>query len=156
MDYTIDDHCRLVLTIDQHDKFILNEECQDHQARLDYIEDALSDAMIANGPFEFISPAVCGDLTYADTLGVLSEDQKHNGPAFSSPADTTGGVGSGYVRTAPGRAAKCLARLANMNYQVRDWREELIETSRCAWEGGFVDRENDAAALRLLLCIGTH
>lgn len=156
MDYTIDDHCRLVLAIDQHDNFILNEECQDHQAKLDYIEDALSDAMIANGPFEFISPAVCGDLTDAEMLGVLREDQEHNGPAFSSPPDTTGGVGSGYVRRAPGRAAKCLARWAYMNFPVRDWREEIIETSRCVWEGEFLDRENDATALRSLLCIGHH
>jgi hypothetical protein len=156
MDYTIDDHCRLVLTLDQHDEFILNEECQDCQAKLDYIEDALADVMIANGPFEFISPAVCGDLTDADMLGVLGEDQEHDGPAFSSPADTTGGVGSGYVRTAPGRAAKCVARWAYMSYQVRDWREELIETGRCAWEGGFVDRENDAPSLRSLLCIDQH
>jgi hypothetical protein len=41
-----------------------------------------------------------------------------------------------------------------MNYQVRDWRDETIETGRCVWEGGFVHRENDAAALRALLCIG--
>jgi hypothetical protein len=154
MDYMIDDHCRLVLTIGEYDQFILNNECQDHQAQLDYIEDALSDVMIANGPFDYISPAVCGDLTDADMLGVLGEDQECNGPAFSSPADTTGGVGSGYVRTAPGRAAKCLARWAYMNYQVRDWRDETIETGRCVWEGGFVHRENDAAALRALLCIG--
>lgn len=142
-----------MLTLVQHVESILHEECQDRQAKLDYIEDALADVMIANGPFEFISPAVCGDLTDADMLGVLGEDQEHDGPAFSSPADTTGGVGSGYVRTAPGRAAKCVARWAYMSYQVRDWREELIETGRCVWLGGFVDRENDAAELRSLLCI---
>lgn len=156
MDYSIDEYGRLVLALDDQDRFILNEECWDHQAKLDYIEDVVSDVMVANGPFEFISPAVCGDLTDADMLGVLSEDQEHNGPAFSTPADTTGGVGSGYVRTSPGRAAKCLARWAYMNYQVRDWREELIETGRCIWEGGFVDRENDAAALRELLCLGRN
>lgn len=156
MDYRIDDHCRLVLTIDQHDKFILNEECQDHQAKLDYLEDALADVMIANGPFEFISPAVCGDLTDADMLAVLGEDQEHNGPAFSSPADTTGGVGICYARTSPGKACKVLARWAYMSYQVRDWREELVEFGCCVWEGGFVDRENDAATLRELLCIGRN
>jgi hypothetical protein len=153
MDYSIDEYGRLVLALDDQDRFILNNECQDHQAKLDYIEDAVSDAMIATGPFEFISPAVCGDLTDADMLAVLGEDHGYDGPAFSSPADTTGGVGSSYIRTSPGRAAKCLARWAYMNYQVRNWREELIETGHCVWECGCVDCENDAAALRSLLCI---
>lgn len=154
MDYRIDDHCRLVLTLDDQNRFILNEECQDHQAKLDYIEDSLHERLICNDQFEFGSPAVCGDLTDADMIGVLGEDHDYDGPAFSSPADTTGGVGSGYVRTSPGKACKVLARWAYMSYQVRDWREELVETGHCVWDGGFTDRENEAVALRDLLCIG--
>jgi hypothetical protein len=152
MDYSIDDYCWLVIKADAGDIKHWASYAERHEL-LEDIEDGVHEMLCCNGPFQFISPAVCGDLTDADMMGVTDQEVDHDGPAYSSPADTTGGVGSGWISTSPGKAERVIARWAYMNYQVRDWREELLETGRCVWEGGFVDRENDAVALRSLLCI---
>jgi hypothetical protein len=153
MQYEIDKYSRLIIKLDDTDRYILDHDCQDHGAKLEYLDDALHEQLICNDQFDWISPAVCGDLTDAQMLGVLGNEIEYEGPAYSSPADTTGGIGSGWIRTGPGRAQYVIARWAYMRYQVEDWREELLRQGKIGFEGGYTDRKNDPAALRGLLCL---
>lgn len=156
MDYHIDQYSRLVITGDEK----WRTECaeySDHRLLLEDVEDAMREIMIRNGTFMDISPAVCGDLTDAPMIGILGEVEP--GIGYPDRRLKYDGVGCGYVSESTSYTsmnskhntrAKVRARWAYMNYAVTDWREELVETGCIVWEGGFVDRDNDAGELAQL------
>lgn len=120
---SIDKHGRLVLRADAEDRATMRAEVAEGESLDDAVEERMRESLFYNGPFQSVDPSETGDLTDAPMIGVKDEDDN------------------------------VIIRFAYMDYQILDWREEIMETGEVTWQGGFVDRDGTPQELRSYLCL---
>ena len=159
MNWKIDDHGRLVITVTKREQRRLRaDQRRDEKGQGDQPFDSdafmheLLELLVTNDHYTWLSEGCTDDLTSAPMLAVLGDE-------MPGPDDTDDATGMGLHHvgrwTHEGRLRQMyrpvLRRWGFMSYQVTSPQHELAELGECTWEGGDLwgtqkDAENAVAA----------
>jgi hypothetical protein len=157
MRWHIDDHGRLVITVNKREQRSLQAaQRRDQRGQCDprfdsdaFMHDML-EAMVTNDEYTWLPEGCTDDLTSAPILGILGDEM----PGPDDPQDATG-MGLVHIGrwTHEGQLQQMyqpvLRRWAFMNYQIISPQRELAESGVCTWDGGDLWGTQEAAVKAL-------
>ena len=150
MNWHIDEHGRLVITISPKEQRALSRQgCEPAFESDDFMHRLLEP--IATDGLTWLPQGCTDDLTAAPMLGILGEPM----PGPDDPQDAIG-MGLVHVGEHDGRRMyrPILKRWAFMDYAVTSPQQELAETGKCVWQGGDFWASQEAAKQAVAEVIG--
>lgn len=147
MEWKIDEHGRLVITVSKNEQRRLKAaQRRDDTFDSDAFMHELLEPLVTNDEYTWLPGGCAGDLTAAPMLATLGDE-------IAGPEDAEGALGTGLVHVGrwhhEGRLREMyqpvLRRWAFMAYQVISPQRELAETGECVWDGGDLWGTQEAA-----------